>query len=87
MSDFEKHLPDALIVIMMEEVREICSCLSSIREKNNIRSRQPLSEATIFDPKGKYSYLAFAPRFVSIIKDEVNIKKLFLNTEEYRVEL
>lgn len=72
---------------MMDKVRDICASLNSVRSKNDIRNRQPLQSAKIVDINGKYSYLAAMPELVQIIRDECNVKDIFLVTDQYSVEL
>ena len=82
-----KYIDDNALIEMMEQVRDICSTLNSIRTKNNIRNRQPLASATIDDPDQKFSYLCFEPEFVNIIKDECNIKDLYLQQNNIKYTL
>ena len=58
---------------IMDRVRDVCNAASAIRNKMNIRNRQPLSELRL---EGKFSSLVigFAEE---IIKDEVNVKKVY----------
>lgn len=70
---------DDQLVSDMDFVREICSTALSIREREVIRIRQPLSSVTVVannDAISKYS---------SIIKDEINVKEVIVdnNLEKY----
>jgi isoleucyl-tRNA synthetase len=76
------HISDDVLVIMMDEVRDICSAANQVRGKHNIRNRQPLSNMDIISQNGKFSYLAFMPQLVDIIKDECNVKQITLIDEE-----
>ena len=63
---------DENILTEMEEVREIVTSLLMIRQKNNLPVRQPLSSATINKNLDKY---------FEIVRDEVNVKKIFVDKE------
>lgn len=71
-----KHLSDNALIECMGIVQDLCSTANSIRAKNNIRNRQPLPDMKIISQGGKFSFLAFMPDMVSIIKDECNVKQL-----------
>ncbi len=57
---------------LMDRVRDICNAALSVRNKLNIRVRQPLHELRI---EGKYTGLVI-DFGGNIIKDEVNVKKV-----------
>lgn len=57
------------VISNMEFIRKVCSAMSSIRKKNNIKARLPLQSGKIL---GKN--LEFSPELLEIIKDEANIK-------------
>jgi len=71
-----KYMSGACIVECMDEVRELCSAANAVRSKHDIRIRQPLANMDIVSMGGKFSYLAFMPDMVQIIKDECNVKQL-----------
>lgn len=58
------------IIIQMDFTRKICSAISSIRKKNNINARQPLSKVIIF---GK---APLGTEMLKIIEDESNCKSI-----------
>jgi isoleucyl-tRNA synthetase len=59
------------LVEIMDKVRDICSTALSIRNKENIRIRQPLKELSVF---GKN--LSNLAEFKEIIKDELNVREV-----------
>jgi isoleucyl-tRNA synthetase len=65
----------------MDWVRDVCNAGSAVRNKQNIRNRQPLSELT-FICNSKYAErfvnLEQTAAFTSIIRDEVNVKKFVI---------
>jgi len=58
------------IVNKMDEVREICNCVFSLRKEANIRVRMPLKKITIF---GKHN---LEKEYLDLIKQEVNTKEI-----------
>jgi isoleucyl-tRNA synthetase len=60
----------------MDFVRAIASTAKSIREENHLRNRLPLASMTIAGEKA--NTLA---KFVDMMKDEVNVKEVVLNTD------
>ncbi|MFH5210808.1 isoleucine--tRNA ligase [Antrihabitans spumae] len=72
-----EELPaDQELVDAMDEVRLVCSTVSSLRKAQNLRVRLPLSEVTVAAADAE----RLAP-FVEIIADEVNVKKVDLTTD------
>jgi hypothetical protein len=67
-------MSDDAIVQCMEEVWNLCSAANSVRARHDIRNRQPLENLDIVSKGGKFSYLAFMPDVVQVIKDECNVK-------------
>lgn len=67
------RIEDEADIILMDRVRDVCNAASAIRNKMNIRNRQPLSELRL---EGKYASLVigFAEE---IIKEEVNVKRVY----------
>lgn len=61
------------IVKLIDKVREICNVGLAIRSQNNIRTRQPLADITIFANTETAEKLK---QFSSIIEDELNLKQV-----------
>lgn len=76
-----KYMSGACIAECMDEVRELCSATNSVRSRCEIRTRQPIANMDIVSMNGKFSYLAFMPDMVQIIKDECNVKQLTIIDE------
>lgn len=70
---------ETILSHQMDKVREVCSASLAIRSSANIRTRQPLSELTIYGNDIEFLY-----DFTDLIHDEINIKKLTVseNLEE-----
>lgn len=80
-----KHLSNNALIECMEMVQELCATSNAIRSRNNIRNRQPLADMKILSIGGKFSFLAFMPDMVRIIKDECNVKQItVIGEEEYQ---
>lgn len=75
------------LIQAMESVMELCNAAHSVRGRANIRIRQPLGKMDIIDSERKWTWLAFAPDMVEIIKDECNVKQVFVITPDFRVEV
>jgi isoleucyl-tRNA synthetase len=61
----------------MDEVIEICSAVSALRKKHEIRLRQPLSNLTIFSAHHIASSSTFRwKKYTEILMQELNIKKI-----------
>jgi isoleucyl-tRNA synthetase len=69
----DKRNIDQALILQMESIREICSAALSIRKENQIRVRIPLKEMKILSNNLD---LKFTEEYLSIIKDEVNIKSI-----------
>jgi isoleucyl-tRNA synthetase len=67
---------DVELVRAMDRVREVCSVALSIRKAHSRRVRLPLSELSVSHPDS-----AQLASFIDIIADEVNVKKVTLETE------
>ncbi|WP_018159420.1 isoleucine--tRNA ligase [Smaragdicoccus niigatensis] len=67
---------DAELVAAMDEVREVCSTVLSLRKAQKLRVRLPLSEVTV--AAGDAERLR---PYVDIIADEVNVKRVDLTTD------
>ena len=67
---------DPDLVVAMDEVRVVCSTVSSLRKAQNLRVRLPLPEVTV-----AASDAARLEPFKDIIADEVNVKKVDLTTD------
>ena len=66
------------VIANMEFVRQICSAISSIRKKHNIKARLPLQKVEIIGKE-----LSIPTELLEIIKDEANLKEAYiLNTFE-----
>lgn len=61
------------IVKLIDKVREICNIGLALRSQNNIRTRQPLADITIFADKETAEKLK---QFSNIIEDELNLKQV-----------
>ena len=62
--------------MQMDFVRAIASTAKSIREENHLRNRLPLASMTIAGEKANT-----LTHFVDMMKDEVNVKEVVLNTD------
>ena len=92
-------LIDKNLESQMEKVREICQLIHGQRQKDNLKIRQPLNQATIKSPSASPSppppespnespLINFPPELEQIIKDETNIKKLkFIKNENLEVNI
>ncbi len=77
-----KILSDNALIECMEMVQDLCATSNAIRSKNNIRNRQPLADMKVLSPSGKFSFLAFMPDMVQIIKNECNVKQITVIGDE-----
>ena len=67
---------DPELVRTMDEIRGVCSAASSIRKSHKLRNRLPLPNLTVALPdSGRLS------DFLSIIRDEVNVKNVELTSD------
>jgi len=64
---------DDALVAAMDVVRDVCSATSALRKGLNLRNRLPLAELTVV-----VSGAESLADFTSIIRDEVNVKKVTL---------
>ncbi len=71
---FDESLYDEDLATQMDYASDIVSCALSVREKSQIRVRQPLARL-IVAPIGEPVYMALN-RFQEHIKEELNIKQL-----------
>lgn len=72
-----KDVPaDESLVEVMDQVRDVCSTTLSLRKVHSRRVRLPLAQLTVASPLAQ----ALTP-FISIITDEVNVRKVILTTE------
>jgi isoleucyl-tRNA synthetase len=69
--EFSTKYENDNLVETMDRVREICSIGLSIRKKNKIRVRQPLSKITIVD-----NNISKLKKFSNLIKNELNVKEV-----------
>jgi isoleucyl-tRNA synthetase len=67
---------DAMLVRAMDRVRDVCSVALSIRKANGLRVRLPLASLTVAVPDAE----SLEP-FVSIIAEEVNVKRVLLTSD------
>lgn len=74
--DYSKFLTDAALVEKMDKIQEICTAALHIRNKKNIRIRQPLSSLTVIG-KGLEGLIEFK----NLIEDEVNVKNIYFNDD------
>ncbi|MDC5695842.1 isoleucine--tRNA ligase [Intrasporangium calvum] len=73
-----EELPaDHELVVAMDRAREICSVGSRLRKANGLRARLPLAEIVVLLPTDE----ALGP-FKSLIQDELNVKKVTLQSLE-----
>jgi len=75
------------LIEAMELVQELCAVGHRVRAENKLRVRQPLQKLEIVDPAAKWTWLAFAPDMVDMIKDEVNVKEIRIFSDSIRVVL
>ncbi len=66
--------PDSKVLENMEETRRIVSLALELRQKANIKVRQPLAKLEIKNSKLSQEYL-------EIIKDELNVKEVVVNAK------
>ncbi|WP_293953282.1 isoleucine--tRNA ligase [uncultured Corynebacterium sp.] len=67
---------DAELVRTMDEIRGVCSAASSIRKSHKLRNRLPLPGLTVALPDSER-----LGDFLSIIRDEVNVKNVELTSD------
>jgi isoleucyl-tRNA synthetase len=72
---------DFKLVNKMDKIRDICKAALFVRNKKNIRVRQPLRALYISIEKQEEII-----EFLDLIKDEVNVKKIIINKSELNVE-
>ena len=65
---------DKSLIVEMDLVKELCSLVSRIRKKHNIRARLPLSSITIVG-----SDVGFFENYKNIILDETNVKEVTIS--------
>jgi isoleucyl-tRNA synthetase len=73
--DVSALLEDNALIGQMDVVRDICNAALSIRNRKNIRVRQPLKEIKIIEQDGHY-FENLKPEMITIIQDEINAKKI-----------
>ncbi|MDR1494863.1 MAG: DUF5915 domain-containing protein [Rickettsiales bacterium] len=74
----ENFVVDSALMVTMDRVRAICGCALSIRDRNNLRIRLPLTKITIIAED-----TSDLDEFSAIIMDEINVKSIeFLNNIE-----
>ena len=81
LSDFPdtNHIADeATLMKDMDHVRNSCNAALSVRDKENIRTRQPLQSITIYS--SAESNLEIED-FADLIRDEINVKDVFFSNE------
>ena len=64
---------DFNLIVIMDKVRDICNSVLSIRNKHNIRVRQPLQKITIY---GKNLNHIRNATNIKLIQDETNVKEI-----------
>lgn len=70
-------LPDEKdLIAQMDLVRAVASTAKAIREENHLRNRLPLSSMTIAGEKS-----TSLENFKEMLKDEINVKEVVLNTD------
>lgn len=62
---------DRELVHRMDQVRDICACVMSLREAKNLRTRLPLKSLTVAHPE-----VAALEPYRDLIADEVNVKEM-----------
>ncbi len=70
----EEITNQSMIVSLMESVRDICNAGLAIRNKVNIRVRQPLK--SLIAVGNKMNYICDNAEFKKIISDELNVKEI-----------
>lgn len=68
---------DSTLIQKMDKVRDICNAALSIRNKYNIRIRQPLQAVIIYGEKTSCYIIDFITQ--SLIKDEINVRDVSFN--------
>ncbi len=72
---------DDLLVDRMSVVRHLITNGLSLRAEQGIKVRQPLAKATL---KGQYQ--GFTPELLEIVKEELNVKELVINTRQTQTD-
>jgi isoleucyl-tRNA synthetase len=60
----------------MDQVREICNAAHAVRNRVNIRVRQPLQSLTFVNETGAYADILASKEYLPLILDEINVKTL-----------
>ena len=70
---------DNKLVAEMDFLQDLCSAGKNLREEKNLRNRLPLSSLTVVSPEAGANN-ALSAEFISIIKDELNVKNVLFDT-------
>lgn len=75
---------EEFLIRIMDFVRDVCNSALSVRNKENIRVRQPMNSLKVISDKSFLTALNWR-NVADIIKDEVNVKEIISesNIEEY----
>ncbi len=77
-ADVSKIPDEARLMLDMDRVRDVCNAGLAIRDKENIRIRQPLDKITIYGTKEDDLEIK---DFADLIADELNIKMVAFSSE------
>jgi isoleucyl-tRNA synthetase len=67
---------DSDLIRKMDRLQNICNAALSIRNKENIRVRQPLAELVYYGGTSGQVLDIENPQFIEILKDEINVKSV-----------
>ncbi|AHX11457.1 isoleucine--tRNA ligase [Neorickettsia helminthoeca str. Oregon] len=77
---------DEQIIASMDILREICNSALSIRNKNNIRIRQPLRQLEVIGKVSDYASLLEDTELQTILKDEANVKEVLFKEHDPEIK-
>jgi isoleucyl-tRNA synthetase len=69
-----------VLVVGMDQVRDVCSAASAVRKATGLRVRQPLSSLTVASPDAE-----LLRNFTDIIADELNVREVILQPALHEV--
>jgi len=72
----EGFVEDQILVTAMDQVRDVCSTVLSLRKTNALRVRLPLTSVVVASPLAD-----LLQPFIDLIKDEVNVREVVLTTD------
>lgn len=74
--DAMKFVNDEALVTAMDQVRDVCSTVLSLRKSHRLRVRLPLASVVIASPIAE-----LLQPFIALISDEINVRKVILTTD------